>query len=108
YGEEGIFIGSSSCMLLDSYITLRGAARLINIRPEKAIKRFNFYLELEGGDINLALTPNGKCWLEVDINLHKPEIYRREVELISKTIKLLIPNWIKVEGISKEYIGKKI
>ncbi len=76
-GEEGLFIGSNSYELLDDYVTLRGVARLININPEKAIKQFNFHLKLEGGDINLTLTPNGKCWLEVDIKQYKPEIERK-------------------------------
>ena len=105
---EGLLIGDNIPALVYNYILLRGAARASNMEVKKAIKRFSFYLTLEGGDIGVILSLEGKCKLEVDINLHKPEICRKEVELTSKTIKLLIPNWIEVEGISKEYIGKKI
>ena len=107
-GEEGLFIGSNSYELLDGYVTLRGAARLININPEKAIKQFNFHLKLEGGDINLTLTPNGKCWLEADIKQYKPEIERKEVELLTRTIRHMIPSWIKIEKVSEMAFPRKI
>ena len=106
YGE-GLLIGEYPESILNSYIMLRGAARLLNINVKKAIKQFNFYIEMNGGDITLVLIPNGKCRLEVDINLNKPEIERRELELLSNTIKLMIPNWIRIDKISKKSFPKR-
>jgi|Deesub1362B_J571_1020462.scaffolds.fasta_scaffold10199_2 hypothetical protein len=94
-GNDAVLLGENKVEVKESYLYLREFINHdLEEKFEKVVEYFIFHLELEGGDIVVGLTLDGRYWVEMDLNPSKSEEEKEEVRIIYKTIKTMMPQWI--------------